>query len=177
MEHSEKAAAWVTGPDLVRLIEESGRGSYIPETIYRWMRWEPPIPIAKRGGPGRPHQFDPEAVFVWLDANMMRIKVSDGINGEFGEDETHSDPRLEKARQQARLAKLQADQLSGELMKISEAKAILLSQVQNIRAALDPLGERLAGMIRSDMSVAEIKAIGDRERDRVYERMADAEFF
>ncbi len=152
----------LTATQVVERLAADGRGRWAAGTVWQWTREHPPLPIAVAGKAGREHRYRYDDVLAWLDGREDRINES-------------RDPRLAKAREEARLARLKADELERRLVPADEVEHAMGQVVDAARTALESLPRRIVHALRGvDDDVAREQLV-DTEVRRVLERMARGE--
>lgn len=155
----ESAPELLTAADLCARLEAEGRGRWEPGTVWQWTREVPPLPIAVQGKPGREHRYLLTDVLAWLDRRARRAAEN-------------ADPRLEKARQEARLARLRADEMERTLVPATEVEEAIGQVIDAARTAMEGWPRRMAQLLRGVEGDSEREAVIDAEVRRVLERMA-----
>lgn len=149
----------LTAAEVCARLQREAVGTWEPGTVWQWTREVPPLPIAVPGKAGREHRYDYATVVEWLAGRAERI-------------EQNRDPRLQKAREEARLARLRADELERRLVPADEVEAAMGRVVDAARTALESLPRRVVQLLRGVDGDGEREAIIDAEVRRVLERMA-----
>lgn len=149
----------LTAAEVCERLRRDEVGTWEPGTVWAWTREVPPLPIALQGKAGREHRYDYGTVVEWLAGRSERV-------------EQNRDPRLQKAREEARLARLRADELERRLVPADEVEAAMGRVVDAARTALESLPRRLVQLLRGVDGDVERDAIIDAEIRRVLERMA-----
>lgn len=158
--------------ELVQRLGEEGLGKWKSASVYKWLLWSPPLPIARMGGPGVPHLFDLEEVLAWLAEHQERVSGWNGVNA----GEAFTDPRMEKARQEARVAKMKADQIEGLTIPRDLVQTAWLNAVIGARTVLLQAPERLAHSLGIPTAERERFVAGLRaELDKVMRRLGDGD--
>lgn len=168
----------LTGRRLVLELARLGVGQWTPDAVRQWIREEPPCPIAQQAGRGQPHRYALAAVLAWLLARARSEKAK-GFAGEAEQTQAleaalarcsspstppapvappvspakpdpFKDPRNWKAHEEARLAKLKADEMEGMLIPAEDLQRALDAQAQAFAGALDALEARLALVLDDD---------------------------
>ena len=122
-------AIGVTAAEVVERLRADGRGEWQPGTLREWMREDPPCPVLSRGKPGREHLFSYPDVIDWLDARERERR--------------HSPSDLARL-EQARLTRIRADQLAGELIPVTEVELVLAQLVTAARTTISGWPARVA---------------------------------
>lgn len=151
-----RGAALLTAKEVCARLRADGIGEWEPGTLWAWTLESPPLPVAVRGKSGRPHKYAYADVLAWLKAREER-------------QQQQRDPRLEKAFQEARLARLRADELERRLVPAAEVEQAMGAVVDAARTALESLPARLTRLLHGDTKV---HSIIDGEVRRILERMA-----
>jgi len=128
-----------TTRELIKRLEGDLGRTYDRNTITAWTRLtENPMPVHYRGTNGQANLYDYDAVLEWLaEREQTAHEQSHGI----------TDPRLEKARWEAEIARLRSLQLSGELIESSEIEPALETAILAARAQLLAAGEAMKAEI------------------------------
>ena len=143
VEQTDIVPGLMTAAEVVEQLQAEGHGTWEPGTLREWLRASPPVPCARRGKPGRDHLYSYAAVVAWLEAReLARLE----------------DPRITKAREEARLARLKADEMEGHLLRSDEVEAGWALVVDANRAAWLGLPARLSAALESCVDAASRRA-------------------
>lgn len=164
----------LTGRRLVLELARLGVGQWTPDAVRQWIREEPPCPIAQQAARGQPHRYALADVLAWLLARARSEKAkgfageaeqTQALESALAKctaaptpaapapaappvspakPDPFKDPRNWKAHEEARLAKLKADELEGQLVPVEDLQRALDAQAQAFAGALDALEARLA---------------------------------
>ncbi|MEA3276496.1 MAG: hypothetical protein U9Q81_14650 [Pseudomonadota bacterium] len=158
--------------ELVQRLTEEGRGSWSAATVYKWLLWSPPCPIRRIGKAGVPHLFDLDEVLTWLDEHQERVSRWNGLDT----GEAFKDPRMEKARQEARVAKLKADQIEGLSVPLEAVRQSWMASVVGARTVILQMPERMAQAMGIPLEEqARFVEKMCNELDQVMRRLADSD--
>lgn len=151
----------MTARELVAALAEAGVGDWGHDAVRQWTREEPALPIAKPGHRGQAHRYSYAEAVAFLERRESSVKVKgfttpgsmvaggDGAAGDQPaaanyDDQRHfSDPRLEKAHQEAQLARIKRMQMEGRLIDVEEIAPAWAHVVTGLRSALMALPRKI----------------------------------
>jgi phage terminase Nu1 subunit (DNA packaging protein) len=114
-----------------------------------------PLPVAIRGGKGKPHQYDITAVVAW----WLRFRVSEMTNNPAGEFHDYDKERARLVYEQADKVELENAQTRGDLIPAPVVKAVWTKVIMNMRAVILALPTRIAHQLQAAESLDEYREI------------------
>ena len=135
-------------------------------TIDRWIRRG--CPLQRRGGGGRPHEFNTKAVHEWHVDQAAGDEPAEGVI-------SFEDARRDKMAAEAELARLDLEKRRGEIVELDVVAEIVESDYSIVRSRILGLASKVAPRVATCGSAARAQSIIEEEAREVLERLADGD--
>jgi len=141
-----------------RLVDlaELGRISGYSKSRLEQFRKEVDFPVEVEGGPGRPIKIDTAKFITWM-VQRERAKYE----AIFPDPE--DDHKNRRAKADAEIAELKADEMRGDLVRVATVESALTLGITNARTRLLGLPTKLAPQVAAMRGPAKVRALLDKE--------------
>ena len=163
-----------------------------PDTVHNWQRSEPPVPIHKAGGRGQAHTYRVADVIAWYRAREGReaekgwtppaghgaparaaeLTGADDLPTDARPGSVRVDPKTEKLREEAAIARIKRQQLEGRLVPLEEVEPAYQSRVSQAKACASGWPAKLARMLEGVGDFDERRAINETEVEHFFALVA-----
>lgn len=127
-----------------------------PRQVERYEKQElDPLPVAIKGGNGKPHQYDLAAVHAW----SIRKHLADISGVQAGVIYNFEEERARLTHEQADKVTLENAQLRGELIPREVVEATWTEMTAHMRGRLLGMPTKLAPAVQASEDLAEIRAV------------------